>query len=105
MGRIPQPFIDELLARADVVEVVGARVSLKRAGSNYKGLCPFHGEKTPSFTVSPSKGFYHCFGCGEHGSALGFLMSYDGLSFPEAVEALAESLGMEVPREAEPAAA
>ena len=105
MGRIPQPFIDELLARADVVEVVGARVSLKRAGSNYKGLCPFHGEKTPSFTVSPSKGFYHCFGCGEHGSALGFLMSYDGLSFPEAVEALAESLGMEVPRETEPATA
>jgi DNA primase len=100
-GRIPQPFIDELVARADIVEIVGARVALKKAGSNYKGLCPFHGEKTPSFSVSPSKGFYHCFGCGEHGSAIGFLMRYDNLSFPEAVEALAEMLGMEVPRTAD----
>jgi DNA primase len=99
-GRIPQSFIDELVARADIVEIVGARVALKKAGSNYKGLCPFHGEKTPSFTVSPTKGFYHCFGCSEHGTAIGFLMSYDNLSFPEAVEALAEMLGMEVPREA-----
>ncbi len=101
-GRIPQPFIDELVARADIVEVVGARVALKKAGSNYKGLCPFHGEKTPSFTVSPTKGFYHCFGCGEHGTAIGFLMNYDNMSFPEAVEALAEMLGMEVPRETGP---
>jgi DNA primase len=98
-GRIPQAFIDELIARADVVEVVGARVALKRAGSNYKGLCPFHGEKTPSFTVSPSKGFYHCFGCSAHGTAIGFLMAYDNLEFPEAVEALAEMMGLEVPRE------
>jgi DNA primase len=98
-GRIPQAFIDELIARADIVEVVGARVTLKRAGSNYKGLCPFHGEKTPSFTVSPSKGFYHCFGCSAHGTALGFLMAYDNLEFPEAIEALAEMMGLEVPRE------
>jgi DNA primase len=99
-GRIPQAFIDELLARADIAEIVGARVALKRAGSNLKGLCPFHAEKTPSFSVSPTKGFYHCFGCGQHGSAIGFLMAYDNLSFPEAVEALAEMLGMEVPRDA-----
>src|SRR6185503_17803406 len=98
-GRIPKAFIDELIARADIVEVVGARVALKRAGSNYKGLCPFHGEKTPSFTVSPSKGFYHCFGCSAHGNAIGFLMAYDNLEFPEAVEALAEMMGLEVPRE------
>ena len=102
---IPDSFIQSLLDRVDVADVVGRHVQLRKAGANLLGLCPFHGEKTPSFTVSPSKGFYHCFGCGEHGSALGFLMSYDGLSFPEAVEALAESLGMEVPREAEPAAA
>ena len=98
-GRIPKTFIDELIARADIVEVVGARVTLKRAGSNYKGLCPFHGEKTPSFTVSPSKGFYHCFGCSAHGTAIGFLMAYDNLEFPEAVEALAEMMGLTVPRE------
>jgi DNA primase len=98
-GRIPKSFIDELIARADIVEVVGARVTLKRAGSNFKGLCPFHGEKTPSFTVSPSKGFYHCFGCSAHGTAIGFLMAYDNLEFPEAVEALAEMMGLEVPRE------
>jgi DNA primase len=98
-GRIPKAFIDELIARADIVEVVGARVTLKRAGSNFKGLCPFHGEKTPSFTVSPAKGFYHCFGCSAHGTAIGFLMAYDNLEFPEAVEALAEMMGLEVPRE------
>jgi DNA primase len=98
-GRIPKSFIDELVARADIVEVVGARVTLKRAGSNYKGLCPFHGEKTPSFTVSPAKGFYHCFGCSAHGTAIGFLMAHDNLEFPEAVEALAEMMGLEVPRE------
>lgn len=100
MARIPQAFIDELIARADVLDVVGTRVSLKKAGSNYKGLCPFHGEKTPSFTVSQEKGFYHCFGCGAHGTALGFLMEHDNLSFPEAVEALADMLGLEVPQEA-----
>jgi DNA primase len=97
-GRIPKPFIDDLVAKADIVEVVGSRVALKKAGSTYKGLCPFHGEKTPSFTVSPTRGTYHCFGCGEHGTAIGFLMSYDNLSYPEAIEALAEMLGVEVPR-------
>jgi len=97
MARIPQAFIDELISRADVLDVVGARVALKKAGSNYKGLCPFHGEKTPSFTVSAEKGFYHCFGCGAHGTALNFLMEHDSLSFPEAVEALADMLGLEVP--------
>jgi DNA primase len=96
--RIPQHFIDDLIARADIVEVVGSRVSLKQAGREYKAVCPFHAEKTPSFTVSPGKGFYHCFGCGAHGTALGFLMEYDKLEFPEAVEALAEMLGVEVPR-------
>jgi DNA primase len=98
-GRIPKSFIAELVARADIVEVVGARVALKRAGANFKGLCPFHGEKTPSFTVSPSKGFYHCFGCSVHGNAIDFLMTYDNLEFPQAVEALAEMMGLEVPRE------
>jgi DNA primase len=95
--RIPQSFIDDLVARADIVDVVGGRVTLRKAGRDYKANCPFHDEKTPSFTVSPTKGFYHCFGCGAHGTALGFLMSYENLSFPEAVEALAEKLGLEIP--------
>jgi DNA primase len=99
-ARIPQHFIDELMQRADIVEVIGSRVPLKKAGREYKACCPFHGEKTPSFTVSPSKGFYHCFGCGAHGTALGFLMEYDRLDFVAAVEELASRLGMEVPREA-----
>ena len=99
MSRIPQHFIDELIARADVVEVVGSRVPLKKAGHEFKACCPFHDEKTPSFTVSPAKQFYHCFGCGAHGTALGFLMEYDHMSFVDAVEALAEMLGLEVPRE------
>ncbi len=98
-GRIPQSFIDDLLARADIVEVIDARVPLKKAGREYMACCPFHNEKTPSFTVSPAKQFYHCFGCGAHGTALGFLMEYERLSFPEAVEALARELGLEVPRE------
>jgi DNA primase len=97
MSRIPQSFIDELVSRADVAEIIGTRVTLKRAGREYKGLCPFHTEKTPSFYVIPEKGFYHCFGCGAHGTAIGFLMSYDNLGFREAVEALAEMVGMEVP--------
>lgn len=97
MSRIPQTFIDELIARADIVDVVGSRVALKKAGRDYKGLCPFHNEKTPSFTVSPSKGFFHCFGCGANGTALGFLMRYDNLGFREAVEALAEMVGLPVP--------
>jgi DNA primase len=99
-GRIPQSFIDELLNRVDIVEVVDARLPLKKAGREYQACCPFHGEKTPSFTVSPTKQFYHCFGCGAHGSALGFLMEYEHLEFPEAIEELARSVGLEVPREA-----
>lgn len=99
MGRIPQSFIDELIARADIVEIIGARVQLKKAGREYKACCPFHNEKTPSFWVSPDKQFYHCFGCGKHGTALGFLMEHDHMAFPEAVEELATRLGLEVPRE------
>ncbi|HTU66602.1 MAG TPA: DNA primase [Steroidobacteraceae bacterium] len=99
-GRIPQTFIDDLTARADIVELIGSRVELKKAGREYKACCPFHGEKTPSFWVSPQKQFYHCFGCGAHGTALGFLMEYDKLSFPEAIEELAGRLGLDVPREA-----
>ena len=99
---IPQQFIDELLRRVDVVEVVGQYVPLKRAGANYQGLCPFHTEKSPSFSVSPSKQFYHCFGCGAHGTALGFLIEHLGLPFPQAVEDLARRVGLEVPRTAAP---
>ncbi|HEY2274266.1 MAG TPA: DNA primase [Steroidobacteraceae bacterium] len=99
MGRIPQHFIDELIARADIVEVIGTRVQLKKSGREWKACCPFHNEKTPSFWVSPDKQFYHCFGCGKHGTVLGFLMDYDHLAFPEAVEELAGRLGLEVPRE------
>jgi DNA primase len=98
-GRIPQSFIDELMQRADIVEVVGARLQLRKAGREYKACCPFHGEKTPSFTVSPDKGFYHCFGCGAHGTALGFLMEHDRLDFVAAVEELASIYGLDVPRE------
>jgi DNA primase len=98
-GRIPQHFIDELIARTDIVEVIGSRVQLKRAGREYKACCPFHDEKTPSFWVSPDKQFFHCFGCGAHGTALGFLMDYDHASFIEAVEDLAARAGLEVPRE------
>ncbi|MEM7433032.1 MAG: DNA primase [Pseudomonadota bacterium] len=97
-GLIPQDFVDDLIARADIVEVIGRRVQLKKAGREYKACCPFHDEKTPSFTVSPDKGFYHCFGCGEHGTAIGFLMNYDHMGFVEAVEALANTMGVEVPR-------
>ncbi|HXQ31502.1 MAG TPA: DNA primase [Steroidobacteraceae bacterium] len=98
-GRIPRAFIDELLARTDIVEVIGSRVQLKKAGREWKANCPFHGEKTPSFTVSQQKQFYHCFGCGAHGTALSFLMEHDRLGFPEAVEELASRAGLEVPRE------
>ncbi|MEO1203185.1 MAG: DNA primase [Pseudomonadota bacterium] len=100
-GLIPQDFIDDLVARADIVEIIGRRVPLKKAGREFKACCPFHDEKTPSFTVSPNKGFYHCFGCGAHGTALGFLMEYDHMDFPQAVESLAQSMGVEVPRSAE----
>jgi DNA primase len=98
-GRIPQSFIDELLSRTDIVEVVGSRVQLKKGGREWKAPCPFHNEKTPSFWVSPDKQFYHCFGCGAHGTALGFLMEHDKLPFPDAVDELASRLGLEVPRE------
>jgi DNA primase len=99
MGKIPQHFIDDIVARADIVDVVGRRVQLRKAGREFKACCPFHDEKTPSFTVSPTKGFYHCFGCGAHGTAIGFLMDYDHMSFVDAVETLAQMLGIEVPRE------
>ena len=98
---IPQSFIDDLLARTDIVEVINARVPLKPKGGEYAACCPFHNEKTPSFYVSPQKQFYHCFGCGAHGTALGFLMEYDRLSFPEAIEELARLAGVEVPQEGE----
>lgn len=96
---IPQSFIQELLARIDVVDVVGRYVQLKKGGINYMGLCPFHNEKSPSFTVSQSKQFYHCFGCGANGSAVGFLMEHLGLSFVEAVRQLAQEIGVTVPEE------
>ena len=100
---IPQSFIQELIARTDVVEVVGRYVQLKKGGANYMGLCPFHGEKSPSFSVSPSKQFFHCFGCGKNGNAIGFLMEHSGMNFIEAVKDLAQSYGMQVPEdEADP---
>lgn len=99
MARIPQQFIDELLARADIVEIINARVPLKRAGHEFRACCPFHNEKTPSFYVSPQKQFYHCFGCGAHGTALGFLIEHDRLDFIEATETIADSLGLQVPYE------
>lgn len=98
-GRIPRDFIDDLLARTDIVEIVDSRVRLKKAGKNYQACCPFHNEKTPSFTVSQEKQFYHCFGCGVHGNAISFIMEYDRLEFPEAIEELARFHGVEVPRE------
>jgi len=103
-GLIPDSFIEELLGRIDIVEIVERRVPLKRAGREFQACCPFHDEKTPSFTVSPQKQFYHCFGCGAHGSAIGFLMNYEGLEFVDAVEDLARHAGLEVPREATRAA-
>jgi DNA primase len=96
---IPQTFIQELIARADVVEIVGRYVQLKKGGANYMGLCPFHGEKSPSFSVSPTKQFYHCFGCGKNGNAIGFLMEHAGMNFVEAVKDLAGQYGMQVPEE------
>src|SRR5690348_13792422 len=102
-GLIPERFIDELLARVDIVDVVQQRVPLKRAGREWTACCPFHDERTPSFTVSPTKQFYHCFGCGAHGSAIKFLMDYDRLEFPDAVEELAQAVGVTVPHEGGPA--
>ena len=98
-GLIPQGFIDDLLGRTDIVEVVGARLKLKKTGKNYSALCPFHNEKSPSFSVSPDKQFYYCFGCGAGGNALSFVMDFERLDFPEAVEDLAKQAGVAVPRE------
>ena len=96
-GQIPTQFIDDLLTRVDIVDVIDPRVPLKKAGKNLTACCPFHNEKSPSFTVSPDKQFYHCFGCGAHGTAIGFLMEYDQMSFPESIQELADLVGMTVP--------
>jgi DNA primase len=100
-GRIPQSFIDEVVARSDLVEIIGARVPLKKSGREFKACCPFHNEKSPSFWVSPDKQFYHCFGCGVHGTVIGFLMQYEKMEFLDAVADLAQRAGLEVPREAQ----
>src|ERR1700745_3921004 len=94
---IPNDFIQTLLARTDIVSVVDRFVPLKKGGANYVACCPFHSEKTPSFTVSPTKQFYHCFGCGAHGTAIGFLIEYTGAGFVEAVQEVAQMVGMAVP--------
>jgi DNA primase len=99
-GRIPQAFIDEIVARSDIVEIIGARVPLKKSGREFKACCPFHNEKSPSFWVSPDKQFYHCFGCGAHGTVVGFLMQYEKLGFLDAVADLAQRAGLPLPREA-----
>ncbi|MDI9246575.1 DNA primase [Marinobacter sp. CHS3-4] len=96
-GLIPQRFVEDLLDRIDLAELIGSRITLKKAGGNYKARCPFHDEKTPSFNVRPDKGFYHCFGCGAHGDAISFVREYDGLGFTDAVEELARRAGLEVP--------
>ncbi|MFL2840574.1 MAG: DNA primase [Pseudohongiellaceae bacterium] len=98
-GFISQSFIDDLLSRVDIVDVVGACVTLRKTGKNYSGLCPFHQEKTPSFSVEPDKQFYYCFGCGKGGNAIGFVMDYENIEYPHAIESLANSMGLEVPRE------
>ena len=99
MARLPQVFIDQVLDRTDIVDVVDRRVKLKKAGKNYSACCPFHQEKTPSFSVNPEKQFYYCFGCGAGGNALGFIMEYDRMEFREAIESLAQAAGMELPAE------
>ena len=104
-GLIPQAFIDDLLSRSDIVDVIDKRVTLKKTGANYSALCPFHKEKSPSFSVQPERQFYYCFGCGAGGNAIGFIMNFDQVDFPEAVEKLARDNGMEVPREENKAAA
>ena len=98
-GLIPQSFIDDLLHRSDIVEVVNKRVALKKSGKNYQACCPFHNEKTPSFSLQPERQFYYCFGCGAGGNAIGFVMNFDHVDFPQAVEILARDAGLEVPRE------
>ena len=96
-GLIPQAFIDDLLSRVDIVDVIDKRIKLRKTGKNYSALCPFHTEKSPSFSVEPDKQFYYCFGCGAGGNALGFVMDYERMDFPQAVEALAGDYGLEVP--------
>ena len=98
-GLIPQAFIDDLLSRVDIVDVIDKRIKLRKTGKNYSALCPFHTEKSPSFSVEPDKQFYYCFGCGAGGNALGFVMEYERMDFPQAVESLASDYGLEVPRE------
>ena len=102
-GLIPQNFIDDLLTRANIVDVIDKRVSLRKTGKNYTACCPFHNEKSPSFSVEPEKQFFYCFGCGEGGNALGFITKFDSVDFPQAVEILAQEYGLEVPREESPA--
>jgi len=97
MSRIPADTLNEVRERVDIVDLIGRHVGLKKAGRTWKGLCPFHGEKTPSFIVSPDRGTYHCFGCGEGGNVFGFLMKHEGMSFPEAVRSLAAEVGIEIP--------
>src|ERR1700737_971732 len=100
-GRIPDSFLDELVSRSDIVDIISARVPLKKAGREYKACCPFHNEKSASFSVSPDKQFYHCFGCSAHGTVIGFLMQYEKMEFLEAVADLAQRAGLELPREAQ----
>src|SRR5271154_240145 len=100
-GRIPDSFLDELVSRSDIVDVISARVPLKKAGREYKACCPFHNEKSPSFSVSSEKQFYHCFGCGAHGTVIGFLMQYEKMEFLDAVADLAQRAGLSLPREAQ----
>ena len=99
MARLQQAFIDQVLDRTDIVDVVDRRVKLKKAGKNYSACCPFHEEKTPSFSVNPQKQFYYCFGCGAGGNALGFIMDYERMDFREAIEVLAQAAGLEMPPE------
>jgi DNA primase len=99
MANIPSEFIDQLLDRIDIIDVISPRINLKKAGKDYQALCPFHTENTPSFTVSQNKQFYHCFGCGKHGSAIGFLMEFEGMEFVDSIETLAQSAGMEIPNQ------
>lgn len=97
-GRLPENILEDILSRVDIVEVVSGYIPLKRAGRNFRALCPFHQEKTPSFMVSPDRQIYHCFGCGESGNAFNFLMQYERLEFLEAVEALAKKVGISLPQ-------
>ena len=101
MAKIPPAYIQELLSRCDIVDIIDSRVPLKKAGKDYQACCPFHNEKSPSFTVSQSKQFYHCFGCGANGNAISFVMNYDRLSFVESIEVLSARLGLTVPKEDE----